>query len=211
MPPSRIKPTSLLVAAVLLVLAGLCARMLLGARQQVAAAARAGAAGDHRSQVRHLRRAMAYYLPGNPWVGEAHDRLLELARQAATRGHRPRALHRFRELRSAILRLRGAFQPYASTLPEVNRALASLSSGYAHGLSSADPARWRQRLAQAPEPHLGATMLALAGFCLWVGGAVLLLLRGLRPDATVIWRRLWPLALCVAAGLGLFCAGLAAA
>lgn len=200
---------TLIIAGVLLVLAGLCARMLLGARQEVAAARAAAAQGDRDLQVRHLRRAMAHYLPGNPWVSEAHHRLLKLARQAQARGDKERARAYWGELRGAVLRLRGLTRPYSSSLAEANRNIAALSgAGYAHGVDSADRARLLARLSSPPEPHPWWALLALVGFALWVGGSALLLARGLRPDASIIWRRLWPLALAVASGFAIFCAGL---
>ncbi len=203
---------TLIIAGVLLVLAGLCARMLLGARQEVALAQAAAARGERDRQVRHLRRAMAHYLPGNPWVAEAHQRLLALARQAQARGDKDRARAYWGELRGAVLRLRGVTRPYAGTLAEANTNIAALSgAGYAHGVGSAGRTRLLARLASPPEPHPVWTLVALLGFLVWVGGAALLLLRGLRPDASIVWRRLWPLAAAVAGGFMLFCAGLSLA
>ena len=186
--------------------------MLLGARRELTAARVAAASGDSQGQALHLRRAMAYYLPGNPWVTEAHHQLRELARQAQVRGERARALRHWRELRGAVLRLRGLWRPYSDSLSEANRNIAALSQkGYAYGVRSADRARLLERLESPPEPRPLWTLVALFGFCLWVGGAMLLLFRGLRPDASVIWRRTWPLALVVALGFALFCAGLSLA
>lgn len=203
---------TLILAGVLLLAAGLCARMLLGARREVTAAQEAAARGDARGQVLHLRRAMAYYLPGNPWVAQAHDRLRDLARQAQSQGQGASALARWRELRGAVLRLRGITHPYSGSLVEANRAIAALSKrGHAFGVGSARRARLLARLGSPPAPHPVWVLVALAGFCTWVGGAVLLLFRGLRPDASVIWQRLWPLALVVGAGFALFYAGLSLA
>ena len=202
----------MVIAGVLLVLAGLSARMLLGARREVAVAREAAARGDVEGELLHLRRAMAYYLPGNPWVTEAHQRLRDLARLAQTRGQRTRALNYWRELRSAVLRLRGITHPYSRSLEEANRGIAALSTkGYAFEVQSADRAQLLARLGSPPEPHPLWTLVALAGFCLWVVGAVLLLFRGLRPDASVVWRRLWPMALAVGSGFTLFCLGLSQA
>lgn len=182
----------LVLAGALLLVAGLTARMLLGARAEVQRAAAAHARDDGQARVRHLRRAIAYYLPGNPWVRTAHDELLRLARG----GDREAA----RELRSAILGLRGLLRPYAGTLPELNRAIAG---------PGGTPAL--VRLEHPPEPHPGWAALGLVGFVLWVSGAFLMLARGLRADASIVRRRFWPLCGCVLLGLGLFCLGMAAA
>jgi len=209
---SHISARTLLLAGVLLVLAGLCARMLLGARRELAAAREATAKGDTHGQVMHLRRAMTYYLPGNPWVSEAHHRLRDHCRRTQVQRQRHGALVCWRELRGAVLRLRGLTRPFAASLDEANRNIAALSaSSYAFGVSAAGRDKLLARLNAPPEPHAVWTLVALWGFLLWVGGAVLLLFRGLRPDASVIWRRLWPLALAVAAGFALFCAGLSQA
>lgn len=172
----------------------------------------AAARGDAEGQAMHLRRAMAYYLPGNPWVTEAHHRLGDLARLAQVRGQRTQALAYWRELRGAVLRLRGFTRPFSGSLDEANRGIAALSArGYAFGVQSADRDRLLARLGSPPEPRPVWALVALAGFCLWVGGAVLLLFRGLRPDASVVWRRLWPMALAVGSGFALFCLGLSQA
>jgi hypothetical protein len=255
-----------ILAAVLLLLAGLAARMLLGARLEVQRARAAADKRDTEARLRHLRRAMAYYLPGNPWVREAHDRLLLAARDARARGDHAAALDAYRELRSAILRLRGSTRPYAETLPEVNRSIAALTSARAgaappargtadappargtadappargtadappargtadappargtadappaRGTADAPPARGTaaeqrllRRLERPPEPHPGWACLGLLGFLLWVGGAFWLLGRGLRPDASAVGRRFWPLLGLVALGLCLFCVGM---
>ena len=200
----------LVLAGVLLVLAALVGRMLFGAQREVA---RAALAGDLEGRTRHLRRAMAYYLPGNPWVRQAHDELLALARRADRLGNRPQALAAYRELRSAILALRGLSRPFAATLPEVNRAIARLSSADPRAVPGLRGAAGREallrRLEHPPAPARGWTVLGLGGFGLWVLGGALLLLRGLRPDLSLVRRRFWPLLALVALGLLLFGVGLA--
>lgn len=201
-----------MAAGVLLLLAALIARMLFGAQREVAAAA---VARDPAERALHLRRAMAYYLPGNPWVRQAHDGLLEQARRARRLGDGRTALQSFRELRSAILALRGATRPYAGSLPEINSAIAELTArdpAAAPSLrTAAGQRRHLARLGHPPAPHRGFVLLALLGFGLWVGGGVLLLLRGLKPDLTLVPRRFWPLAGVIGLGLALFCVGLGAA
>jgi len=200
--PARGRVSRLVVAGVLLLCAAVTARMLLGARTELRMADRAA---DTDARVRHLRRAMAYYLPGNPWVGRAHDRLLALARRAERAGDRALALHAYRELRGAILALRGATSPYGDTLPAVNTAIAILS---AKDHRAREAAAALSRLGAPPDPHPAWAALGLAGFLLWVGAALSLLFQGLRPDLTTVPRRFWPLLGVVALGLGLFAAGM---
>jgi hypothetical protein len=204
----------LLAGGALLVCATLAARMLLGAYAEIVEAGRAAARADGPAERRHLRRAMAYYLPGNPYVTRARDLLLERARQAEARGDRATALAALTELRSAILALRGMTRPHADVLPEVDRRLAALLAGSpeaAAGLRTpAGRAALEQRLAHPPEPHPAFAALALVGFLGWVGGGFALIARGLGPDAAPR-RALWPLAGLVVAALGVFCLGLALA
>ena len=46
-------------------------RMLLGARGELQRAEQRAAAGDAQATCLHLRRALAYYAPGNPWAHRA--------------------------------------------------------------------------------------------------------------------------------------------
>ena len=195
-----------MVAAVLLILAGLTARMTLGARAELRLA---DAVAGRPMEAVHLRRAMAYYLPGNPYVAAAHRRLVALARGAEKDRRPAAALDTWRQLRSAILALRGLTRPYAETLPEANRRIAALSAtGPRSGLSVK---AHRELLNHPKEPRPLWALLAVVGFVAWVGGAVWLLWGGLRPDGG---RRcgavLAPLALTVA-GFAVFAVGLAVA
>jgi len=199
---SGARETRLVLAAVLLVLAALTARMLLSAREELALAR---GASDLTGRVVHLRRAMAHYLPGNPYVRRAHNELLQLARRTEVAGQRAPALEAYRELRSAILALRGITSPYAETLPEVNRAIVRLQdSGASVALRQADLAR----LQHPPRPEPLWTAVGLLGFVLWVAGGALLALQGLRPDLTLVPRRFWPLLALVLVGLVLFGVGM---
>jgi hypothetical protein len=210
-----LKKLALVLGALALLIAVLCARMLLGARAEVRAASDSSTRNEGEAQIRHLRRAMAYYLPGNPWVRQARDLLLEEARQAEARGERSRALDALHQLRSAILSLRGITHPYAETLPEVNRRLAELMVRDPQASRDLRVPEGRERLLQRldhpPEPHPLWAGLGLFGFLSWVGGALALFWRGLRPDASLVPRTFWPLAGVVALGLLLFCLGLARA
>ena len=199
----------LIAAGLLLVLAALTTRMLLGARDELS---RAAECTRPEARVRPLRPAMAYYLPGNPWVRQAHDTLLNLCRRARRVGDDALALHAYRELRSAILVLRGITRPYADTLPEANRAIAALAARDPQASRTfrgdAGARRLLTRLEQPPEPHRAWAGLGLFGFLLWIGGAVALFFRGLRPDLTLLGRRFWPLLAVVALGFGLFGLGM---
>jgi hypothetical protein len=190
----------------------IAARMLLGGRAQLAAAASAAARGDRPAEVRHLRRAMAYYLPGSPYVRRAKDGLLAVAAAAEERRDLAVAARALLELRSAVLALRGLTHPYAELLPDVNRRLAALLPALPDAAPALRSAPGRvalaQRLDRPPEPQPLWTTIALLGFLGWTGGAVAMLLRGLRPDASLVVRRFWPLAALVVASFAVFCVAL---
>ncbi len=195
----RSRGGTLVLAGVLLTLAALSARMLLLAHEELGVARAAAAAGDAEAQARHLRRAMAHYLPGNPWVSAAAGELAALARAQEAGGDRDAALQSWRELRTAALVLRtGWMQPLSTELSEANDRIAALNGG----------AVSRARLGAPRDPSTGWVVVALAGLGVWLAGAVLLLLRGLKSDLTLVRRRFWPLLGVVATGWVLFALGL---
>ncbi|MFH1130813.1 MAG: hypothetical protein V1754_05720 [Pseudomonadota bacterium] len=200
------------IAGFFLVLASLTARMLLGARTQLMNAKLASSQGDVEAAILHLRRAMAFYLPGNPWVSTAHEHLLKIARQAEKKGQPELALNAWRQLRSAILSLRGITTPFSESLPEINGRIATLAvkeSTAAKFLK--EPLGEKNlfsRLAEPPDPTPGWTVLGLFGFVIWVIGSFLLLLRGLHPDAKLIHFPFWACLAMVTCGLVLFCLGM---
>jgi len=201
------------VGGLLCVVALLSARMLLGARAELRAAG-AAPAGDWQARVRHLRRAMVYYLPGNPFVRRAEQALHDEADRAEASNEPARALEILHEHRSAILALRGSTRPFWSSLPEINRRIAMLSAGRADAAaalrSPAGAEALRRRLDRPPEPNLLLSTLGLLGFLVYAGGGLLLFYCGLRPDATRA-PRFFPLLGVVLVGLVLFGVGMALA
>ncbi len=202
-----------MLAGVILVLFALSARMLLGARQQLQLAKAAQARGDEEGRVRCLRRAMAYYLPGNPWVRAAKEQLLRVALKAQARGDEAFALDTLWQLRSAILGLRGLTNPYGEALPQINQLIVELAPRRPHAAThlqgAAGRARLLERLGAPPRVHPLWSGIGLAGFLLWTVGAAVLLLWALRSDASIIAARFWPLLGLVDHGLALFGVGLA--
>lgn len=203
---------ALLVGSLACVVGLLGTRMLLGARSELHAAEQAARRGDGAARVRHLRRSMAYYLPGNPFVRRAGQALLEEARQAEAAGQPERALAILHELRSAILSLRGLTRPLAGDLPEINRRIAELSAARpdaARALRSPVGAQaLLRRLERPPEPHPLWAGLGLLGFLIYGGAGLLLCFAGLQPDAARLRYRFWPLLGAVLLGLLLFGLGM---
>lgn len=205
----------IVLGALALLTALLMGRMLYGARSQLQQARSAGSTGRRDLQVIHLRRAMAYYAPGNPWVNQAARQLAGLAREAEAAGQRDEALEIWRALRSAILGLRGPGQPYANRLPTINDRIAQLTGQQARVATRlttpAGAKALRSRLAHPEEPHQGWTALALLGLVLWIGASLLLIFGGCTSQAHVVPRRFWILLSLVAFSLTLLWSGLARA
>ncbi|MBK8480580.1 MAG: hypothetical protein IPL40_05335 [Proteobacteria bacterium] len=203
------------LAAIGLVVALLCGRMLLGARHELQRARAAAARAEGEVARLHLRRALAYYLPGNPWIAQAASALQQQAEREERRGHRAEALQSWRTLRGALLSLRGAYQPFAERLPTIDARVAALTAVQADTAAgwrgAAGRARLRTRLAQPRDPRPAWVATALLGFVLWTGGTLTLLLVGLTPRLEWVPGRGRALLLVVAVGLALFCAGLALA
>jgi len=202
---------ALILSGVVLILGALGLRFGLEGRRELSAADAAAARADEAGEVRHLRRAMAHYFPGSPWVDRARGRLLELAERAERRGDPARALAILHELRSAMLALRGASQPFGESLAQVNQRIAALTARTGALTQRAPEAakRWLERLDQPPQPDRLWSVAGLLGFVLWLGGGALLLGRGLTADAALVRRRFWPMAALIGMGLLLFWLGLA--
>jgi hypothetical protein len=204
-----------LVALVVLVVCVLCGRMLLGARAELQRAELAVAADDARGARTHLRRALAYYLPGNPWHERAAATLARLAQAAEAKGQPMEALEHWRALRGAILRLRGLTRPLSAYLPRANRRIAALSARHPEAATalrqSSGQARHLRRLEQPEEPDPAWTATSLVGFVLFLGAAFALMLTGLDRRMRPQRARFWPLLLLTVVALGLLCVGLASA
>lgn len=211
--PRRYQSAALVVAVLSLLLALLAARMLLGARRQLALAEAAATRHDQTAVDRHLRRALAYYLPLNPWLETAAQRLRQRAKDAQHQGAAALALARWRSLRSALLALRSLGQPRAALLREANVEIASLAAAApkaARVLRSPKGQRaLARRLARPPAPNRPLTVLALLGFLVWTCSALALFARGLTLELRFLPRRAAPLGLAVLLGFVAFVLGLA--
>lgn len=203
----RFRQRALIVGiGVVAALSVVCVRLVLEARTAYRQGASAEERGELVEAVRHYLDAGRAYLPGNPFVRSALDRLDAIGIAAVTRGDYGTALLAFEAERAALLGARSFYTPMADRLPQLNRRLARLMA--ATEAPSAGPgfeerATWHeQRLAQRLGPKTSLVMLALLGLALWVTSAVAFFRKGLDRNLALV-----P-APAVFAGVG-FLAGLA--
>lgn len=186
-------------AAVGVVLAVLCVRVFVSSRAEALDGDRFAAAGDTGAAVTHWGRAAHWYLPGNPWVRYALDRLGAAAEAAAARGDGEAALRAFREMRSSIHGTRSLYIPYEDRLHAVNGRIADLMAKEPPppvdaGKSEATLRAEHLALLEADHlPSPGWSALLLLGFFGWLGGLGLLVWRGfdrdglLKPRVALLW------------------------
>lgn len=175
-------------------------RLVLEAR----AAYREGAAAEQRGEVaqavRHYLDAGRAYLPGNPVVLRALERLDAIAVGAVGRGDYATARSAFEAERAAILGARSFYTPFADRLPGINRRLARLlaaSESPAVNPSFDERTTWHeQRLHERTRPRPRVVLFALLGLALWVTSAVAFFRKGF--DKSLALRR----APALLAGLG---------
>lgn len=199
------KPAARAAALVAICLALVTVRVVWSSRASFRAAD--SSTGDER--LAHLGRAARLYAPGNPYSRRALDALAEIGRAGGAD-----ALAAWREARSAILATRSSYTPHRALLDEANAQIAALSAAAepaSRGTVEERRAWHAARLAQDDSPSVAWTLVALSGLALWIGGAVLFILRAvderdrLRPRPATIW------ALAVLGGLMLFFLGLSRA
>lgn len=215
--PARQRARKLLtVVAVVLVCLGVVAtRAVLEGRAALARGDQALADGDQAEAVAQWRRAARWYVPLAPHVGGAYDRLEELAAAAEARGDRDTALAAWEGVRSSINATRSFYTPQAERLDPANRHIAALraaspdDAAAAPGQDEATRAAWHyQLLSRDDGPSLGWSVLALLGFALWIGAALLFALRGVTADDRLVPRTAAWAGLGVAAGLVVWMLGL---
>jgi hypothetical protein len=148
---------------------------------------------DPAEAITRWRRAARWYAPGAPHVSAAYERLEELAAAAEEAGDRATALEAWRAIRSSILATRSFYTPFPSKLERANAKIAELMAlepGPADAGDTVEKRRaWHLALLQRDEsPALGWTLLALAGFGLWIGGGFYFAFRGLDKEDRLVKR-----------------------
>jgi hypothetical protein len=191
-----------LLAAVGVVVVRLVLEANTAYRQGVAAEDR----GELVEAVRHYLDAGRAYVPGNPVVRRALERLDAIGVAAVTRGDYATARTAFESARAALLGTRSFYTPFADRLPAINRRLARLMAATEDPLGSStfeERTAWHeQRLGEPVRPKTSFVALALLGLALWCTSAVVFVRKGLDKNLALVR------APAVLAGLG-FLVGLA--
>ena len=190
------------IALVVIALAIVTVRVVWSSRVEW----RAAQAESGELRVVHLGRAARLYAPGNPYARRALDALAELGRAGD--------LSAWQEARSAILATRSFYTPHRALLDEANRAIAE-------GMAERDlPSRgslearreWHAaRLARDEAPSVVWSVVAILGLFLWIGAAVLFILRAIDENDRLRKRAAILFGAGLALGLVLFFVGLARA
>jgi hypothetical protein len=186
MPTAR-RQLALVGIGVLAALAVVVVRLLFEARGAYRQGVAAEARGELGEAVRHYLDA---YLPGNPVVRRALDRLDAIGVTAVTKGDYATARAAFEAERAALLGARSFYTPHAERLPTINRRLARLMAAIEDPLGRAgfeERTAWHeQRLAEKLRPKTSFVLLALLGLALWVVSAVLFFRKGLGKDLVLL-------------------------
>jgi hypothetical protein len=165
-------------------------RLLVEARGAYREGVAAEQRGDLGEAVRHYLDAGRAYLPGNPVVRSALDRLDAIGVASVTKGDYVAARSAFEAERAVLLGARSFYTPYAERLPGINRRLARLMAAIEDpsGMDSFDArTAWHeQRLAGRLGPKTSFVLLALLGLGLWAGSAVVFFRKGLDKNLVLV-------------------------
>jgi hypothetical protein len=203
------------VLAVAAVFVGVVAtRAVWQGREALSRGDAALAANTPDEAIRWWRRAARWYVPMAPHVASAYARLEELATQAEAAGDRATALAAWQGIRGSILATRSVYVPFEERLEPANRRIAALMAAAEDpaldaGKTTADREAWHYALLARDEaPSVPWTLLALAGFGLWIGGAALFAWRGVDANDRLVRATAARSGLLVVFGLVLWLLGL---
>lgn len=161
-------------------------RLLLEARSAYRQGTYAEERGQTGEAIRHYLDAGRAYLPGNPTVTRALDRLDAIGVASVTKGDYATARAAFEAERAALLGSRSFYLPHADRLPTLDRRLARLlaaSEDPSGGPSFEERTAWHeQRLIPRQRPKTALVIMGLLGFALWVGSGVAFFRSGLGKD-----------------------------
>jgi len=195
-----VKQRLLWIAAVVIAGIGACGlRVVLEGRSALAEGDAALAAKRPVDAVAAWESAARWYLPGAPHVGEAYDRLRNLAEAHDS-------LAAWRAIRSAARATRHLWQPHGEELAAADDAIGKLTAVDPERAPAGDrdPTAFARLhagvLASDPRPSSGSAAVAIGGIVCWLAGMALLIRRQTRRNGliAVVGLALWALGLYTA-------------
>ena len=207
MPPVK---RAILVLAIVVAAAGaLAIRVVTEGRAALADGDAWMQRGRPADAIRAYETAARWYLPLAPHVDDAYAKLRTLAesRPAGAAGDGAIQLAAWRAIRSAARSTRWLTTPHADDLAAADAAIARISASVPQA-GTADVAWHAARLAHDGRPGIGLALLASAGILLWLGGAFVLVRRGITSTGTLVRRVAAPAGLAMIAGLACWAVGL---
>jgi hypothetical protein len=195
-----VKRRAIAIAAI--VLAALCAlaiRVVVEGRRELARGDALAIAGEPRSAAIAYEAAARWYLPLAPHVDVAYAKLREL-----TRGDPPLALAAWRAIRGAAR----ATRSHAHDLADADAAIATLEAADPDRGSGGDAPTYQTALARDDRAGLAGAWIAALGLVLWLGGAAVLVARGIAADGKVNRRPALRAGIAIVVGLGVWLLGL---
>jgi len=206
-PLRRVLPWLVVVLVALGLLVG---RVVWSAHSELAQGRAAFESGDREAAVVHLNRAAHWYAPGNPYVTDALDELLQIARQAEMEGQVELALAAYRAIRSSCLGTRSFYTPHADRLRQANRRIAGLMARQTPApmdrskLANQRRDEYLALLENVEEPHPLWSILACLSFLVWVGGVFGFILRAFDSELALNRRAAARWGSVVLVGLGIW-------
>lgn len=189
----RLRPATALVAALVVILGAVWLRAFTGARDALAAARVAEAAGDRDTAVARYQYAMRWYTPFASAPDDAAAALARMADEARAAGDRQAELDALRRLRGGIRATRSVFSPFDDRAAGVDARLAActaeaqIAAGLGNGRDREALVTWHaDLLALDPTPAPALALAATLGFLGWVAAAFGFLFRGLDADLRLV-------------------------
>jgi hypothetical protein len=198
-----VKRAIVILAVVLGVFAALAIRVVVEGRAALEDGHTAAQRGHTAEAIRAYEIAARWYLPLAPHVDEAYGEL----RTLATSGDAAVSLAAWRSIRAASRATRSLWTPHAADLASADAAIAAASARIPQA-ATPDPAWHRERLARDPRASIGGLALAAAGILLWLGGAIVLVRRGLDATGALVRRPAVVSGIVILLGVACWAAGL---
>ena len=170
------------IVLVLIVVAMVAGRVLVGGWHEDGIARERLAKGDVTEAITAYDRSLHWYLPGSPTVTRAISGLTRIAQSEESRGDAENALRAWRVLRSGLYGSEWLLTPRTDIIAACDREIARLVS-----LKVPEPDRpaaydKEMNILKKPSgPRLGWSILALAGFFSWTVGVVWFIFKAFGP------------------------------